>query len=84
LRIKQLKGRNRSITWVKMQEEIKRKDVYVDENREIAMGICLGSGLGIILGAIFNNVMLGLSAGGVVGVLVGIGTQVVKSYKRVK
>lgn len=67
-----------------MQEKIERKDVYVDENREIAMGICLGSGSGIILGAIFNNVMLGISAGGVVGVLIGIGIQAVKSYKRVK
>jgi uncharacterized membrane protein len=67
-----------------MQEEIKRKDVTVDENKEIAMGICLGSGMGIILGAIFNNVMLGLSAGGVFGVLIGIAAQTVNSYKRGK
>jgi uncharacterized membrane protein len=67
-----------------MQEEIKRKDVKVDENKEIAMGICLGSGMGIILGAIFNNVMFGLSAGGVFGVLIGIAAQTVNSYKKGK
>jgi uncharacterized membrane protein len=66
---------------MEMQEKIKRNDVTVDENREIAMGICLGSGMGIILGAVFNNVTLGLSAGGVLGALVGIGIQVVKAIK---
>lgn len=67
----------------RMEEKINGSNNTVDENKEIALGICFGSGIGIVFGAIFNNVMLGLSAGGVLGVLVGIGVQTILKFKRV-
>lgn len=66
-----------------MEDKVKTANNTADENREVALGICFGSGAGIILGAIFNNILLGLSAGGVVGVLIGTVVQAVNKHKRV-
>lgn len=43
-----------------------------DSNRAVALGICFGSGIGIILGMFIDNILFGISGGAVIGVLVGI------------
>ncbi|NLM33904.1 MAG: glycine zipper family protein [Clostridiales bacterium] len=53
-----------------------------DENKYVALGICFGSGLGIFVGALFNNVMLGLSAGGVLGIIYGVTIGMLKESKK--
>lgn len=53
-----------------------------DENKYVALGICFGSGLGILVGAIINNVTLGLSAGGVLGIIFGVTIDMLKESKK--
>ena len=67
---------------MRMKEKINGRAAVVDDNREIGLGICFGSGIGIVIGAVFDNVVLGLSAGGVLGILVGITVQFFKRVKR--
>jgi F0F1-type ATP synthase assembly protein I len=67
---------------VTMEEKVKSSENVVDENREVALGICFGSGIGIIIGAIANNVVFGLSAGGVLGILAGTMVKMLRKLKR--
>lgn len=64
-----------------MEEKLKTQDTAGDENREVALGICFGTGLGTVAGVLFGNVMLWLSAGGVLGVVAGV---IVGSLKKAK
>lgn len=69
------------LVFMRMKEELNGRESVIDDNREIGLGICFGSGIGIVMGAVFDNVGLGLSAGGVIGVLVGIMIQFLKKGK---
>ncbi|NLP28765.1 MAG: hypothetical protein GX370_08425 [Clostridia bacterium] len=62
-----------------MEEKI---NAVSEENKYVALGICFGSGIGIFLGALFNNVMMGLSAGGVLGVIAGVTIGSLKEKKK--
>lgn len=64
-----------------MEEKLNGGNTNLDENREIALGICFGSGIGVLVGAVLGNVGFGLSGGGVIGILVGIG---IKAYKKIR
>ena len=67
---------------MRIKSKQKGGEAVVDDNREIGLGICFGSGIGIVIGAVFDNVVLGLSAGGVLGILVGIMVQFLKKIKK--
>lgn len=64
-----------------MEEKINERKMGLDDNREVALGICFGSGIGILVGAVLGNAAFGLSGGGVIGILVGCS---VRLYKRIK
>ena len=64
-----------------VQENNERQDSYLDENKEVILGICFGTAVGVFGGALINNVMLGVSAGGVTGIIAGV---VVNYYRRFK
>lgn len=70
------------LVFMRMKEELNGREAVIDDNREIGLGICFGSGIGIVMGAVFDNVVLGLSAGGVLGVLIGIMVQFLKKVKQ--
>jgi uncharacterized membrane protein len=63
-----------------MEDKLKNIDI-ADDYKEVAMGICFGSGAGIVLGAIFNNVGFGFSVGGVMGIIVGSVVRVLRKIK---
>lgn len=52
--------------------ENNRKRVMKDENRGFGMGICIGAGIGILVGAIFNIIPFGMTLGSVIGAVSGI------------
>lgn len=66
----------------KVNIEESKKDALYEENKSIALGICFGSGIGIFLGALLGNVVLGLSAGGSLGVVVALILQVKKNMDK--
>lgn len=51
------------------------------ENEHLTKSIACGVGLGVIIGAIFNNVELGFAFGGVVGVISSLVYSYHKRYK---
>lgn len=66
-----------------MEENIKEKDkVKKDDNASVGLGICFGSGMGIVLGAILGNVALWLSVGAAVGVVLGSSYDLIKKKKQ--
>lgn len=69
----------------KNEEKLVTEKAYTDDNKEVGLGICFGTGIGIILGAIVGNVILGLSAGGVMGILISLAVRLYKKviYERV-
>jgi uncharacterized membrane protein len=75
-------GGELSLNSKNMVENIKKRNNATEDNREVALGICFGTGAGIIAGALVGNIMLGLSAGGVLGVVIGAITGEIKKYKK--
>lgn len=65
-----------------MEENIKGRNGVTEDNREVALGICFGTGAGIVVGAIIGNIMLGLSAGGVLGIIAGVIVGELKKHKK--
>lgn len=65
-----------------MVEKFNNRSNSTEDNREVALGICFGSGAGIVAGALVGNIMLGLSAGGALGVVIGAIIGEIKKYKR--
>lgn len=61
-----------------MGTEEKKEQVKEDDLKEVALGICFGSGIGIVIGAIINMPSFGLSLGGVLGILAAL------TYKAIK
>ena len=65
-----------------MEENIKTRGTVTDDNKEVALGICFGTGAGIFVGAVMGNVAFGLSAGGVLGIIAGVIVGGLKKYKK--
>lgn len=68
-----------------MEENINKvntMNTVSEENKYVGLGICFGTGIGIFIGALINNVMLGLSAGGVLGILFGATIGMMKESKK--
>lgn len=63
----------------KVKEEV--NNIKEDDNKEVALGICFGCGLGIVAGALMDNVLLGMSAGGALGIVIAT---IIKFVKKVK
>ena len=70
--MREIDGRENEFNSKGMEENIKSRNAVTDENREVALGICFGTGAGIFVGAVMGNVAFGLSAGGVLGVVAGV------------
>lgn len=51
-------------------------------NKGFGMGLCFGSGIGIVIGAIISNVMLGMTIGAAIGVVAGCIYDFRKSKKK--
>jgi hypothetical protein len=65
-----------------MEENIKTRNGFTEENREVALGICFGTGIGIVAGAVLGNVAFGLSAGGVIGIIAGVIVGGLKKFRK--
>lgn len=63
------------------EEKIQDQDLFSDQNKEVILGICFGIGIGVFAGAVINNVMLGISAGGVVGAVTAVAMDYYKRFK---
>jgi hypothetical protein len=63
-----------------MEKKLQERNIAVDENRDVALGICFGTGIGIVVGAVLGNVTFGLSFGGVVGILAAVGRMAYKKF----
>ncbi len=74
-------GGRHGFTPESMEDNLKTQSAVENENKEVALGICFGTGLGIVAGALLGNVPLGLSAGGVLGIVAGV---FVSYYKKIK
>ncbi|MDT8717257.1 hypothetical protein IAI10_11365 [Clostridium sp. 19966] len=61
-----------------MEKKVKNSLWSQNDEKEVALGICFGCGIGIVLGSILGNTMLGLSGGGVLGVLSELGMKYIK------
>ena len=64
-----------------MRAIIEKMSLTDKENEYLAKGIAIGAGLGVVLGIVIDNITLGFSLGGVIGVLASLGYSALKKHK---
>lgn len=65
-------------------QKILNVELSEQETQYLGMGIAIGSGIGIVVGAIINNVGLFFAVGSVMGVIGSIGYSYYLRYKSIK
>lgn len=61
-----------------MEKKVKDNFWFQDDEKEVALGVCFGCGIGVVMGAVLGNAMFGFSGGGVLGILIELGMKYMK------
>jgi hypothetical protein len=64
-----------------MKAIIEKISLTDKENEHLAKGIAIGVGLGVVLGIIIDNITLGFSFGGVIGIVASLGYSFLQKNK---
>ncbi|MGL5352885.1 MAG: hypothetical protein ACRDA5_06105 [Clostridium sp.] len=61
---------------------LEKIEITEEDYECLAKGIAIGVGIGILVGAFFDNVVFTFALGGVAGILISLGCSYFKKYKK--